>query len=100
MKLELKNINFKLYQNYPNPFNSETIINFELDIGTNIEINIFNSLGEKIKTLFRGVKEAGNHSIKWDSKNEYNKNSPSGIYFIELKTSFGHKQIIKTVLLK
>jgi flagellar hook assembly protein FlgD len=47
-----------------------------------------------------GAEEKGHHSMKWDGKDKNNFNLSSGIYFIELKTSFGHTQIIKTVLLK
>ncbi len=92
--------NFILHQNYPNPFNSETIINFELNQSEEIELNIYNCLGENVRKLFVGAKEKGNHSIKWDGKDKNNFNLSSGIYFIELKTNFGHKQLIKGVLLK
>jgi hypothetical protein len=92
--------NFILNQNYPNPFNSQTIINFELNQSEDIELNIYNCLGENVRNLFVGAEEKGHHSMKWDGKDKNNFNLSSGIYFIELKTSFGHTQIIKTVLLK
>lgn len=96
----IKDINFKLHQNYPSPFNSETIINFELKQSEDIELNIYNCLGEIVKNLFRGTKEAGNHTMKWDGRDKNNFNLTSGIYFIQLKTNFGNRQTIKTVLLK
>jgi len=51
---------FRLDQNYPNPFNPSTSINYELPNYSKLSINIYNILGQKIKSLLKkGEKEAG-----------------------------------------
>ena len=73
--------NYALSQNYPNPFNPSTTISFVVPERTNVSLNIYNQLGQKVATLFDGVKDAGQHSISWNAGN-----MSSGVYFYELKT--------------
>jgi len=51
-----------------------------------IEINIYNSLGQKIKTLANGDYDLGFHTVKWDGKNQIGVNAASGIYFYVLNS--------------
>jgi hypothetical protein len=81
-------------QNYPNPFNVSTTIEFALPGAADIELAVYNILGQKIAVLFDGRKPASEHSITWNAGN-----LPSGIYFARLKTTGLHKDI-KMVLLK
>ncbi len=77
----------QLSQNYPNPFNSVTTINYQL-IGRadqEVELAIFNLLGQKIKTLVSENKAAGFYSAQWDGKNEAGESVSSGIYVYQLK---------------
>ncbi|MDA3886091.1 MAG: T9SS type A sorting domain-containing protein [Candidatus Delongbacteria bacterium] len=69
----------ELAQNYPNPFNPTTTIRFNLNDQCNINLSIFNSKGELIQTLFKGIKDKGNHSINFDASN-----LNSGVYFYNL----------------
>ena len=83
---------FKLYQNYPNPFNPSTKIKFELPEISNIELSIFNILGQKIATLFKGIKNAGYYEYSFDAGN-----LPSGVYFYQIitkKYSLAKKMIL------
>jgi hypothetical protein len=77
--------NFVLMQNYPNPFNYGTTIKFELPIAAEVELAVFNLLGERIKTIFQGkVKAIG---IKqWDGTNDHGRPVATGVYFARLKT--------------
>ncbi len=70
-----------LFQNYPNPFNSSAIIQFQLAQESKISIDLYNVLGEKIKTIVEGFYSRGKHSINFSSENR-----PSGIYLYKLKT--------------
>ena len=70
--------NYILYQNYPNPFNPTTTIQFSLLKEQYIKIEIFNSLGQSIKVLEEGVKDAGNYKLFLSFENYL---LPSGIYF-------------------
>lgn len=72
---------YKLEQNYPNPFNPVTSINFTLPEKSTVKLEIYNSLGQMIRTLVNGEKEAGNYSVKFDASN-----LPSGTYLYRLST--------------
>ncbi len=56
---EYNTITFQLYQNYPNPFNCSTKIKFYLQQKSQIKLTIYNILGDKIRTLYKGSKSAG-----------------------------------------
>ena len=60
---------FQLFQNYPNPFNPNTTISYSLNQGGSVRIDIFNILGQKIRTLLNDAQSCGVHSILWDGKN-------------------------------
>jgi len=71
---------YQLSQNYPNPFNPVTTISFSLPIPTQVKLNVYNTLGQKIKSLADGRYEAGNHIVEWDGSNV-----SSGVYFYKLE---------------
>ncbi len=76
---------YALMQNYPNPFNPETMIRFYLPEHNNIELDIYNVKGEKIKTIFSGYLQSGYQSIKWNGTGDSGLPLSSGIYIISLK---------------
>lgn len=78
--------NFFLSQNLPNPFNSETVIAFGLPQTSQVRLEVFNILGQSVKTLVNGQLPAGYHNVTWDGKNARGKKVVSGIYFYKLKT--------------
>ncbi|MTI88207.1 MAG: T9SS type A sorting domain-containing protein [Balneolaceae bacterium] len=84
----------QLKQNFPNPFNPSTTIPFELSKTANVQIKVYNLLGQQISTLVDGKYPAGNHIVKWDAQN-----LASGVYIYRLKTE-GSIQTRKLVLLK
>lgn len=90
---------FYLAQNFPNPFNAVTVINYSLPRRATVFVDIFNILGQKVKTLVQGEKPAGYHSVLWDGKNEAGKEVGSGIYFYRLKAG-QFTQSKKMLLLK
>jgi len=96
---ENKPTEFSLSQNYPNPFNPTTTISFSIPNSTNVELNIYNVLGEKVKTLFSKVIQSGNYQIQWEGTNNYNKKLTSGIYFYQIVTE-DFIQTKKMILLK
>ena len=77
---------YQLYQNYPNPFNATTTIRFALPKFSNVEIAIYNSLGQLVKRLVDGEFTAGNHRVRWDGRNELSESVGSGVYFVTLRT--------------
>jgi hypothetical protein len=91
--------NFKLFQNYPNPFNPTTTIEYNIPNRGNVEIRIFNSVGELIKTLLTTEKDAGNYFVVWDGKNNSGNLVSSGVYFYQIKSG-SLLQTKKMLLLK
>lgn len=71
---------FELFQNYPNPFNPETIIRYSIDKDAEVKVELFNSLGEKIRTLVDKFQEKGSYSISFNPKG----NLSSGVYYYRL----------------
>jgi hypothetical protein len=76
---------FSLEQNYPNPFNSQTVLSYRLAESAEIVLEIFNPLGQKVKTLLKGQASAGIHTLVWDGKNDRGSALPSGVYTCQLK---------------
>ncbi|MDO8548854.1 MAG: LamG-like jellyroll fold domain-containing protein, partial [Ignavibacteria bacterium] len=91
--------NYSLLQNYPNPFNGETTIKFQVSNESNVKLEIFNVLGQKVKTLVNEQKLPGFYSISWGSRNDAGKTMNSGIYFIRF-ISNNFSEIKKMMLLK
>lgn len=85
---------FDLYQNYPNPFNPSTVIKYQIPQNTFVNINIYDVLGNQIKTLVREEKAAGNYELKFDASN-----MPSGVYFYSIQAG-AFSQTKKMILMK
>lgn len=75
---------FTLYQNYPNPFNPETNIQFTVGRTAMVSLEVFNVLGERVKTLINRELGPGEYRVVWDAKDEANIPLCSGVYFYRL----------------
>ncbi|MBN2413207.1 type IX secretion system sortase PorU [candidate division KSB1 bacterium] len=71
---------YVLQQNYPNPFNSSTILEYECPETAEIELVIYNSLGQKVRTLEQGHRDAGTHQARWDGLSDSGQQVASGVY--------------------
>jgi len=87
-------VSFRLRQNYPNPFNPTTIINYELPITNNVDLSIYNLLGQKVVTLVSEKQKAGHHQVEWDASR-----FATGIYFYILRAG-DYRDVKKMVLLR
>ena len=85
--------------NYPNPFNPETNISFGMKSAGNVEILVYNLLGQKVKTLLKEFKAAGNHNIVWNGKDDNGQNVASGVYFYRMSTE-QYSKTAKMILMK
>ncbi|MFQ6610263.1 MAG: right-handed parallel beta-helix repeat-containing protein, partial [Fidelibacterota bacterium] len=71
---------FALLQNYPNPFNPRTTITYFIPFPTQVELSIFNLVGQKVQTLVNDRKNPGQYKVIWDASNV-----SSGLYLYQLK---------------
>jgi hypothetical protein len=89
----------ELSQNYPNPFNPSTTITYGLPAEGRVVLNVYNVLGQKVRELVNGKKNAGYHRIVWDGTGEAGRQVSTGIYFYRLITAAG-VQTRKMLLIK
>lgn len=73
-----------LEENYPNPFNSGTTLDYSLPEDQVVTLEVYNSLGQKVKTLKQEAVPAGNYSVQWDARDDNGAPMPSGTYFVVL----------------
>ena len=90
---------FDLGRNYPNPFNPETTIPFQLSEERAVQLTIYNTMGQKIRTLVNETKQAGWHTVKWDGLNESGTHVGSGIYIVKLQAG-SYSNIRKMTLIR
>jgi len=75
-----------LQQNYPNPFNVQTAIEYNLPADSYVTVNVYNILGEKVRTLIRASASQGLHKAVWDGRNDQGNLVSSGVYLYKLET--------------
>ena len=75
--------------NFPNPFNPKTTISFNLPVSGQVSIEIFNVLGQKVKSFANASLEAGKNSVVWEGKDDKGAAVSSGIYFYKIKSDAG-----------
>jgi len=92
-------ITFALHQNYPNPFNPVSTIRYDLPQASNVTLIVYDILGREVARLVDGYMEPGYHHTMWDSRDQYGREVPSGIYIVRLVTP-AYIQAIKMLLLK
>jgi hypothetical protein len=89
---------FSLYQNYPNPFNPETRISFDIPKASNVNISVYNIIGQKVTTLVNEYLSVGTYQRNFLS-NINGKNLSSGTYFY-IMTAGDAKIVKKMILIK
>jgi hypothetical protein len=77
-----KPLSYKLHQNYPNPFNPFTTIKFSIPKSSNVEIKVYDVLGNEMVVLVDEYKESGNYSIDFNAES-----LASGIYYYVIKSN-------------
>lgn len=95
---------YSLSQNYPNPFNPATKIEYSLPIASEVQLVVYNILGQQVVSLVNEQKSAGNHSIIWNADGSNSVKLSSGVYLYKLKATgidgSEFQQTRKMVLLK
>ncbi|MFQ6104083.1 MAG: FlgD immunoglobulin-like domain containing protein [Candidatus Glassbacteria bacterium] len=92
---------FTLGQNYPNPFNPGTTLTYTVPEGEarHVALEVYDVRGQKVRTLFDGMKEPGVYVIHWDGRDEKGGKVGSGIYLAGLRSG-KEVSIRKMVLVK
>lgn len=80
------NKQFELFTNYPNPFNANTVVSYQLKIPSPVKIKVYDLLGNVVRILYEGRKEAGYHRLVWNASD-----IASGIYMLSMETNQGLK---------
>lgn len=96
---------FALEQNFPNPFNPSTNIKYSIPVDANVELRIFNILGQEVTTLVDQITRAGFYNIEWDGKDNFNQQVASGLYLYSfiaksLDGKQGFNRVHKMLLIK
>jgi hypothetical protein len=92
---------FELSQNFPNPFNPLTNIEFTIPgvVPVEIDLTVYNVVGQKVKTLRSGKMNPGRYLEQWDGRNDQRQMASSGVYMYKL-TAGNISDVKKMVLLK
>ena len=77
---------FRLHQNYPNPFNPTTKIHYDLPEKSFVSIDIYDVIGNKIKSLVNSIQGAGYRAVYWDATNDLGQSVSAGMYIYTVNT--------------
>lgn len=91
---------FALGQNYPNPFNPSTTIPIDIPAASEIRLEIFNVLGERVKTIYDGIIEPGRYWFNWEGRNENGEGVASGVYLYRMSTDQRMRFVKKLILVR
>ena len=80
---------FILNNFFPNPFNSYTMIRYELPNYSIVNIDIYNMIGQKVRTLVHEQTQIGKMKIEWNGETDDGSIVTSGVYIVYIKTDFG-----------
>lgn len=90
-------MNYSLSQNYPNPFNPVTQIHYSLGHSGYVTLDVYNVLGQKIRSLVNTSQSIGSYSVEWDGKDARGMTASTGIYFYSMKVASGGENIFTSV---
>ncbi len=90
---------YELKQNYPNPFNPITVIEYRVPQSGPVKLEIFNLLGQKVRTLVDAHLTPGHYQVVWDGRDDQGRLVATGVYLYQLR---GHNALItkKMMLIK
>ncbi|MBT4500738.1 MAG: T9SS type A sorting domain-containing protein, partial [Gemmatimonadetes bacterium] len=96
---------------YPNPFNSEVVVKYSLPREGEVELAVFNALGQVVRRLVEGRQGMGHHRVVWDGRDERGRGLATGTYIVQLRAGerrsdasrpadFRFRQVQKVALIK
>ena len=90
---------FALHNNYPNPFNPVTNIIYDIPEVTDVTLEIYNVMGQRVRTLAQGSHEPGRYQIVWNATNDFGQGLSSGMYIYRIQAG-DFVSVKKLVLMK
>ena len=90
---------FALHNNYPNPFNPVTNITYDIPEATDVTLEIYNVMGQRVRTLAQGNHEPGRYQIVWSATNDIGQALSSGMYIYRIQAG-DFVSVKKLVLMK
>ena len=91
---------FSLADNYPNPFNPATTIQYALPQAADVELTVYNVVGQPVRTLVAEHQNAGRYVVEWDATNDSGHSLSSGMYFYRLQAGGEYHKVKKMLLIK
>ena len=91
---------FALANNYPNPFNPATTIKYALPQAADVELTVYNVVGQPVRMLVAEHQSAGRYVVEWDATNDSGHSLASGMYFYRLAVGGEFLEVKKMLLLK
>ena len=100
VQLQTRPAVFALASNYPNPFNPATTIKYALPQAADVELTVYNVVGQVVRTLVAEHQSAGRYVVEWDATNDNGHSLSSGMYFYRLQAGGEFHEVKKMLLLK
>ncbi len=91
---------FALANNFPNPFNPATTIRYALPQAADVELTVYNVVGQPVRTLVAEHQSAGRYVVEWDATDDSGHSLSSGMYFYRLQAGGEFAAVEKMLLLK
>jgi photosystem II stability/assembly factor-like uncharacterized protein len=95
----LNNVQYN-FDTFPNPFNPKLTLKYQIPLDSIVGFNIYNSKGQKVKSITPRFYQSGEFSLIWDGTDDNNNSVNSGVYFINLISDNDIQVTKKCVLLK
>ena len=91
---------FSLADNFPNPFNPTTTIKYALPQAADVELTVYNVVGQPVRTLVAEYQSAGRYAVEWDATNDSGHSLSSGMYLYRLQVGGEFHEVKKMLLLR
>ena len=91
---------FSLADNFPNPFNPATTIQYALPTATDVNLTVYNVVGQVVRTLVAEHQSAGRYMVEWDATDDSGHSLSAGMYFYRLQAGGEFAEVKKMLLLK
>ncbi len=91
---------FILFPNYPNPFNNSTTLRFAIPRESQVKLEIFNILGQRVRSLSNEKRKSGIHEVSWDGLNDNGQSAATGVYIYRMKAEDAFVKSRKMLLLR